>query len=269
MKINISIVAYKTDKQEVLALVNTCTKVKDVDSVFLVDNSPTDELRVVSDVSNNIKYIHNPSNPGFGAAHNIAMNETIKAQIPYHLIVNPDIHFDENIVDELIAYLLKNDDIGVIMPQILYPNGDVQHLCKLLPTPMDLFGRRFIPWNRDKRNSIYEMHWSGYDKIMEAPTLSGCFTCFNMSVLKQVGLFDDRYFMYLEDFDLFRRIGEIARCVFYPKVSVVHDYGKGSYSNPKLLKYHIISACKYFDKWGWFWDSKRKKVNQKALQQFE
>ena len=66
------------------------------------------------------------------------------------------------------------------MPQILYPNGEVQYLCKLLPTPLDLFGRRFIPFKafQEKRNAWYEMHWSGYEKVMEVPSLSGCFTVY-------------------------------------------------------------------------------------------
>ena len=61
----------------------------------------------------------------------------------------------------------QNKDCGLVMPKILYPNGEVQYLCKLLPTPLDLFGRRFIPFKmfQEKRNAWYEMHWSGYDKL--------------------------------------------------------------------------------------------------------
>ena len=153
----------------------------------------------------------------------------------------------------------------------LYPNGEVQYLCKLLPTPLDLFGRRFIPFKafQEKRNAWYEMHWSGYEKVMEVPSLSGCFMFIRTDILKRIGGFDERFFMYAEDLDLCRRIGEIARTMYYPQASVFHEYEKGSYKNRKLLRYHICSIIKYFNKWGWFIDQKRKKRNSHCIKLIE
>ncbi len=101
---------------------------------------------------------------------------------------------------------------------------------------------------------------------MEVPSLSGCFMFMRVSVLREIGGgFDERYFMYAEDLDLCRRIGEVSKTMFFPKVSVVHEYEKGSYKNKKLLKYHITSVIKYFNKWGWLFDSKRKEKNQYCI----
>jgi hypothetical protein len=86
------------------------------------------------------------------------------------------------------------------------------------------------------------------------------------SVLKSVNGFDERFFMYLEDVDLCRRIGKLSRIVYYPKVAIVHNYEKGSYKNKKLLVYHIKSAMKYFNKWGWIFDKNRSKINLKTLE---
>ena len=104
-------------------------------------------------------------------------------------------------------------DCGLVMPQILYPNGNIQYLCKLLPTPMDLFGRRFIPIRKYQEKSAdrYELHFTGYDKVMEVPSLSGCFMFMRVDILKKVSGFDERFFMYAEDLDLCRRIGEISK----------------------------------------------------------
>ena len=102
----------------------------------------------------------------------------------------------------------QNQDVGNIIPQIRYPDGDIQYLCKLLPTPTDLILRRFIPlksW-KEKRNQNYELRWTGYDKMMNVPSLSGCFMFLRCDVLKDIGLFDENIFMYLEDTDLNRRI---------------------------------------------------------------
>jgi hypothetical protein len=157
----------------------------------------------------------------------------------------------------------ENDKCGLVMPKILYPNGNTQYLCKLLPTPMDLIVRRFIPSHayKEHRDYDYEMQWSGYDKIMEVPSLSGCFMFLRCSALKEVNGFDERYFMYAEDLDLCRRIGQRYKTMFYPYVSVFHEYEKGSYKNKKLLKYHIESIVKYFNKWGWFFDKEREERN--------
>jgi hypothetical protein len=72
--------------------------------------------------------------------------------------------------------------------------------------------------------------------------------------------------MYMEDVDLSRRIGRLARTVFYPAVSITHAYQKGSYKNSRLLSHHIRSALKYFNKWGWLFDADRRAVNRAALQ---
>jgi GT2 family glycosyltransferase len=156
------------------------------------------------------------------------------------------------------------------MPKILYPNGDIQHLCKLLPTPADLIFRRFFAFTSwaKKRKEKYELQAMNYEQVyFDIPSLSGCFMLFRAAVLEKITGFDDRYFLYLEDTDLCRRAHQVSKTAFYPAVSVVHNYAKGSYKNYKLLRYHICSAVKYFNKWGWFFDAARKKANKKILQE--
>jgi hypothetical protein len=179
------------------------------------------------------------------------------------------VYFGEGALEELYDFMEKNKDIGLVMPKILYPSGEIQYLCKLLPTPFDLFGRRFLnfqPFKNyiEKRNEIYELRFTGYDKIMEVPYLSGCFMFLRTSVLEKVGLFDENIFMYLEDTDLSRRIHKVAKTVFYPNTYIYHEYEKGSYKNWKLLTYHIKSAIYYFNKWGWVFDKERNQMNNRA-----
>ncbi len=112
---------------------------------------------------------------------------------------------------------------------------------------------------------MYEFRFTGYGKIIYVPYLSGCFMFFRTEALKQAGLFDERFFMYLEDVDLSRRIHKHYRTVYYPEISVFHQYEKGSYKNSKLLKYHLQSAIKYFNKWGYFFDKDRQEINKKIL----
>ena len=237
-----------------------------VDKLYIVDNSSDDRLRELEGTSDRIRYIHS-INRGYGAGHNIAIQEAIELGSTYHVVVNPDIYFEKGVLKKLETYMDASSSVGLGMPRILYPDGELQYLCKLLPSPSDLLFRRFLPLKKDveKENRNYELRFTDYNQEMEVPSLSGCFMFIRTSVLKQVRGFDERYFMYAEDLDLCRRIGEVSRTMYYPFVSVFHKYEKGSYKNRKLLKYHICSVVKYFNKWGWFFDFERKKINKRIL----
>ncbi|MBB6062817.1 hypothetical protein HNP65_001269 [Thermosipho japonicus] len=267
----ISIVLYNNSEEQVKRTIFSILKSKLDLKVILIDNSCHDNLRNLISIDNRrIEYIFNNANFGFGRAHNVALKKSIEESVPYHLVLNPDVFFEEFVLEELYTFMKKNDDIGLIMPKVLYPDGKIQYLCKLLPTPIDLIGRRFFnfdPFKKivEKRNEIYELRFTNYDKVMEVPNLSGCCMFLNVKYLKKTGLFDERFFMYLEDTDLSRRIHKVARTIYFPYVYVYHEYKKGSYKNFKLLRYHIDSAIKYFNKWGWFFDKERDYVNNHIL----
>lgn len=263
--ISASVVAFHTPIGELSLLLN-CINHSSIDILYLVDNSSNDSLRELSNISPQIVYIHS-DNLGFGHGHNIAIKKAIEKKVDYHIVINPDIYWKDNVVEALTNYMDTHSDCGLVMPKILYPNGNLQYLCKLLPTPMNLFGRRFLPFKgiQAKMDEKFELHFTGYDKEMEVPSLSGCFMFIRVDILRKVGGFDERFFMYAEDLDLCRRIGEVSKTMYYPGVSIYHTYGKGSYKNKKLLKYHICSVIKYFNKWGWFFDKKRRWINKECL----
>jgi len=269
MKISASIVLYQNPismlQKAIESFLHTSMDVK----LYLIDNSPTDALNILSSIDRRIEYIHNPSNPGFGAAHNIALKKSMTDGISYHLVLNPDIYFKHGIVEELMAYMDHNTDVGLLMPKVLYPDGKIQYIARLLPTPWDLFARRFIPIKSylEKLNRRYELTFFDYSTIAEVPFISGCFMFLRTDTLKKTGAFDERFFMYLEDADLSRRIGMVSKTILYPDVSIYHEYQRGSHRSFKLLLIFIRSVFSYFNKYGWFFDSYRSKINQQALHQ--
>ncbi len=266
--INASIVLYNPNWQEVELIVQTLLQSPAIRKIYLIDNS---EIKTtVTFAENKIAYHFLGKNIGYGAAHNIAIKESIEQGAKYHLVVNSDIQFAPAILAELAAYMDAHPAVGNIMPKVIYPNGETQYLCKLLPTPLDLFGRRFLPkrWT-EKRNERFELRASGYDKIMNVPYLSGCFMFLRMEALERVGLFDERYFMYPEDIDLTRRIHQHYQTIFYPHATIVHAHRAASYKSIRYLWIHIINLCRYFHKWGWVWDKERNRVNQETLAQIK
>jgi GT2 family glycosyltransferase len=270
MNLTVSIVLYKTSEIELNKVIKCIFNNSNEIKLYLIDNSPKDNLRKFGDLDHRIKYIFNNKNVGYGVAHNIALKKAINEGVKYHLVLNSDIEFNNSVFSELSSYLDKNNDVGHVMPKITYPNGELQYLCKLIPTPLDLILRRFIPRFLYQRQRIkYQLEFTNYSKAMEVPYLSGCFMFLRVNALKEVGLFDERFFMYPEDVDLTRRINDKFKTIFYPNVSVIHNHAKDSYKSFKMLKIHTINMIKYFNKWGWFFDKKRKIANMRILKQLK
>ena len=266
--LNVSIVLYHPNWQEVINLTQVMLQCSHVHHIYWIDNSPQETSNPPID-SNKVSYQHSSRNLGYGAAHNLAIRESIYDDIPFHLVINPDIILPVDALDIMLQFVAEHPEVGALMPRVKYPNGQLQYLCKLLPTPWDVFSRRFLPkrWI-SKRNSRYEMHASGYDKLMNIPYLSGCCMLLRTSCVQQVRLFDERFFMYPEDMDLTRRIHRDYLTVFFPYVTIIHNHERASYKSLKMLWIHIINMCKYFNKWGWLIDKERQLFNQTAIREY-
>lgn len=269
IRVTASVVLYKNPivmlEKVISSFLNTSLDVQ----LYLIDNSPTNSLQYLANEDMRISYIHNPSNLGFGTAHNIALQQSIKNESKYHLVLNPDVYFHSNVLESIVSYMDTHSDTGLLMPKVLYPNGNIQYIAKLLPTPWDLFARRFIPVKGylKKINRRYTLTFFDYSFTVQIPFLSGCFMFLRTDTLREVGVFDEQFFMYLEDADLSRRIGAIAKTVLYPHVHIYHEYERGAHKNFKLLWIFICSTIKYFNKYGWFFDPYRQKTNQQTLAQ--
>jgi GT2 family glycosyltransferase len=262
-----SIVLYKNDKLQLSEAINSFLNTGINVRLILVDNSPTDDLSdLIND--NRVDYVFNPANPGFGAAHNVALKKSLLIGAKYHLVLNPDVHFSKGILEDAFLYMEKHLCIGNLMPMVLYPDESTQFLCKLLPTPYDWIGRRFNPFQKllDNRNQKFELRFTGYNQIMEVPYLSGCFMFLRLEAIKKIGFFDENIFMYGEDTDLCRRLNISGyKTIFYPEVNVTHQFAKGSHKSWRLTWIGIKSAIYYFNKWGWFIDRQRDEINKETL----
>ena len=268
MNISASIVIYNSPKKDIQTVV-TCVADSIINTIYILDNSSSNYQReFVQGLSKKVIYIQGHGNIGYGAAHNIALRDAVDKGFDFHLILNPDIRFSPDIILSLISYMEEHEDVLYILPKIIYSDGTIQYLCKLLPTPFDLIFRRFIPNMKytQKLNDRYILRNSGYDKIINPPCLSGCFMFLRMNTIKENNIFfDERFFMYCEDFDFIRRLHRVGKTIYYPDVLIIHDHAKESYKSKKMLLEHIKSAVKYFNKWGWFFDKERKQMNRQIL----
>ena len=267
--ISVSVVLFNTPFSELENIVRILQKSTLRLKAFFVDNSPGSGLERAIPDSETFTYIHTGKNLGFGTAHNIAIMRA-KESSSFHVVMNSDVDFKAIIFEEMYVYMKANDEVGMMGPKVFNADGTVQYSAKLLPTPANLLIRRFIRLKSLQRrmDDQYEIKHFGFDKIIEIPFLLGCFLFIKMEALDKVGGFDESFFMYMEDVDLTRRIGEHYKTLYYPGVSIYHAHRRESRTNVRLLKYHIISGIKYFNKWGWVFDRSRKKMNERTLAQF-
>lgn len=261
-----SLVIYKNAKKQLLDAINSFLFTELNVKLVLIDNSPDNELKDIK-IDKRIEYIFNPSNPGFGTSHNIAIKKYNK-YTKYHLILNPDIYYETGVLEDIVKFMDKDKKIGLLMPKILYPDGSIQYLAKLIPSPIDFFVRRLLPNStlKSKFISKFELRFSGYDQIMEVPYLSGCFMVFSSNALKELDGFDEGIFMHMEDLDISRRCAIHGfKSIFYPYQVVYHDHLFKSVINLTNLKIYLTSAIYYFNKWGWLIDKDRIITNKKTL----
>lgn len=265
-KITASIVTYNTDTLLLKRAVDSFLKSSLTGRLFIIDNSPKDSLRHYCEGVTGVTYLFNKKNIGYGKGHNIAIRQVLE-QSQYHLVLNPDVYFDPWALEKIFYFMEEHPRAGLVMPKVYNAENELQMLCKLLPTPYNLAGRRFFPFKKwiANFNERYEMKESGYQSVMNVPFLSGCFMFLRTSALKKTGLFDERFFLYAEDTDLSRRIHQQFQTLYFPGAEITHLHARGSYKDFYLTFQNLKSAIQYFNKWGWFFDSERKLINQSAL----
>lgn len=228
--------------------------------LFVVDNLSTDNTRQIlsryESLHDRIHIIENERNLGYGAGHNLAVQE---AKSSFHAICNPDIVLHEEALSTLVSFMKQYPEAGIVSPRFQFSDGRLQPLNRRYPSVLDLLLRRFAPKKIDflfkKRLDRYAMLDIGYDDVCDVLFASGAFMFCRTDALKKICGFDPSFFLYFEDVDLSRRMQQEGyRTLYCPWVTVTHGYERGSHKNWHLTFVFIKSAIKYFNKWGYkFW----------------
>lgn len=248
-KISIGIVTYNNRDivDNVLMSIKHSSVFDDI-SCYIIDNNSSDNI---------IEYLRNhyywvtskklDSNIGYGKAHNIIIN-SIDSE--YHLILNPDVTFDADVLYQLANYMNANKDVCMVQPLILSPDGTIQELPHKHPKLKFIIGRFFqnsFNWAK-KLNREYVMNKNA-DYPYDIEVCSGSFMFCRTEVLRAVGGFDKRYFMYFEDADLSRSVGRLGRIVLNPSITITHEWKRDNKKTFRGVLRYISSMVKYFLKW--------------------
>jgi GT2 family glycosyltransferase len=220
--------------------------------ICVVDNASKDEsLAFLRDEYPHVQIIENPENLGFAAA----MNQGIAAtQAPYVLWLNPDSELLDNGFEVLLAHMDAHPKTGILGPQILNPDLSVQLSCRSFPSyETALFNRysllsRLFPDNPISRKYL-KSGWN-HQTISETDWVSGACALVRRRMLEEIGLLDEKYFMYCEDVDLCRRAWQAGwKVEYHPGAHVMHHIaGSSRKVKRKMIGEHHRSMWHYYKK---------------------
>ncbi len=250
IKVSGCIVTYNAKGKVDATIESLLEKTVGVDfTLYVVDNASEDgTAEYLKEKYPSVVVIANEKNDGFGAGHNKVI-PFLKSD--YHVVINPDILLKDDAISELSFFAQKDEKIGLLSPQIRFEDGRLQMLAKRNPSVRYLGNHWFHKGDEpNKLMTEYCMLDMPEDEPFEITNATGCFMFFRTSVFMELGGFDERFFMYLEDCDIARRVSKKYKALFYPMATVYHLWERESKKNKKLLIIHIQSIIKYFLKWG-------------------
>ena len=249
MKLSVIIVSYNSAHFLRGCLQSLLDNLRNISSeIFVVDNNSKDNsLALVRTSFPSVCLIANNKNIGFGAACNQALRE---AQGEYILMMNPDVHVHPATLSMMISYLQNHKKIGILAPQLRFRDGTLQYSCRRYPVFLAHFIK--IIYSKSKIVSYYLMVDRDHNIIQEIDWSLGAFLLVRKRVFEQIGIFDERFFLYFEDVDLCRRAKQAGwRVVYYPKAVATHLYQQSSHRLfSKPFFHHLMSMYKYYRKYG-------------------
>lgn len=221
--------------------------------IHIFDNASEQEYINQLELYGSFITIHkSEENKGFGYGHNQIL-KIVDTQ--YAVIFNPDVLLTKEALDKMLQRI-QEEPLAAVCPKVLNSDGTTQYLVR---QKLDVFDYmlRFVPFQSvkklfDKRLRYYECRDLPDDQTSYIKMGSGCFMVINIDKFKQIGGFDERFFMYFEDNDLCLSFGKVGYKILYtPFETVTHLYEKGAHKNKKLFKIFMQSMIKFFNKWGW------------------
>ncbi|MCC5927449.1 MAG: glycosyltransferase [Bacteroidetes bacterium] len=220
--------------------------------IIVIDNNSTDgSVEYLSSKFTNVVFIANNANVGFGKANNQGIQVS---RGKYILLLNPDTLIKENTLSVMISHMDNHPQTGAAGCKLLNPDGTfAPESRRSVPTPSSalwkVLGLTSI-FPKSKRFSDYYLGWMDEDEPGSIPVLSGAFMFFRASVLKELGGFDERFFMYGEDIDLSYRTTQLGYQIDYvPSTSIIHY--KGESTKKDHLDYVVMfnkAMYQFFDK---------------------
>lgn len=238
--VSASIVIYNENKETLKKVIESYLGIGFDKELIIIDNSPNNTLQTFCEKYKGIQYIYNNKNIGFARGHNRAF-EYVKKKSDIHFILNPDIAFKSCEIENFIIWFYRSKNIVLAIPSVYNFDDSAQKVVRNLPTIFSLIKRKL---NLDDDTIPIVKN-----SVVDVPFAHGCFMAFKTNIFKELSGFDERFFMYMEDVDIWIRAKKYGKTVINTNYKIYHEHRKGSSKKIKLLFWHLNSALKYFWKY--------------------
>ncbi|MGE3062357.1 MAG: glycosyltransferase family 2 protein [bacterium] len=252
--VTIIIVTYNSENFIKKCIEGVYSKTEDVEyEIIVVDNNSTDRTaEIVYRNFKNVRLIRNRKNMGFGAANNIAIE---RSSGEYIMLLNPDTVLENNAIKVLVDQLKADSNVGCAGAKLLYFDGSLQLSCRQFPNYINVFfGRRSIIRHLFPKNPVsreFMLENMDYNYVQEVDWIMGAAMMMRRSTIEEVGSFDERYFLFVEDTDLcYRMVSSGKKVVYVPSAVIRHFHGasvRRGFSKSQL--HHNIGMYKFFKKY--------------------
>lgn len=263
--INIIIVNYKMKDDIAKCLVSLYQDIEGSGlgvGIVVVDNKSEDGIdKFLQEKYSEIKIIMQDSNPGFGSSQNAGIKSF---DAKYYFALNPDTEFPEgqSVIKKMYDFMEDHPKIGMVGPKIVYPDGSLQYSCWRFPKSLQpLYQRTKLGQTKRGQRKVNHHHMKDFkhDETRPVDAIMGSAMFARKEALDEVGLFDERFWMYYEDIDWCLRMWEAGWPVYYlHDIVITHAHGRGSAKVPgvvkalfknKLARVHLMSWAKFLWKW--------------------
>ena len=183
--------------------------------VIVVDNGSIDNsVNKARKLFPEIMVIENATNLGYAKAVNTGI---ISASGKYLFLINTDIILGNKTIDRMVQFMEKHATVGILSPQLMHPDGRLQNSYYLFPSAVSIFINRSFAHKKGQKK---QDHWC-VDGVVGAAMM------IRKEALKDIGLFDERFFFFFEETDLCKRAHSGGwDVVVLPSVKVTHLQGK-------------------------------------------
>jgi GT2 family glycosyltransferase len=235
----------------------------DADLVVVINDTRDDDIAAIECAVDRIRagapeyvrlrILKGHGNVGYGAGQNRAL-ETVTSD--YHLILNPDVFLEEEAILESLRYLHAHPEVAMLVPQGFDPQNEYARLSKRHPSLLVLLLRALAVRGSDgllgRRVARYTYGGELPCNAPKSVTLaSGCFMLCRTDTLKKVNGFDERYFLYFEDYDLSLRLKDHGQIVELPQARITHYGGQTARRDLRRFAHFLRSGVRFFNRYGW------------------
>ncbi len=246
MKVGCVIVNFRSDKDtlSIVANLQSCQLPKNAELIlYIVDNDNSKDLRSKLANKKNIRYLPSEKNLGFAAGNNVGIKLAIKEKVDIVVLLNNDTIVKKDFIESILSSDITKDSVGAVGGLIYFAKGfEYEKGYKQSDIGKVVwYGGGTIDWDNVYvgHKSVNEVDNGQFQKT-DTPFITGCLMVLKSSVLKQSGLFDERYCLYLEDSDLCERIKSLGyKLIFDPSIKMWHKVAQGSGIGSPLNDYFI------------------------------